>query len=92
MACTRRSPENTRARALYRSVGFFEEGRRLAEFPTAPGRYSDDIQMFRQTAQRFIETEFLPRQDCWRGQRGPDPGAWTSAGATGILLPDIPEE
>jgi acyl-CoA dehydrogenase len=48
--------------------------------------------MFRQTARRFIETEFLPRQDCWRGQRGPDPGDWTSAGATGILLPDIPQE
>ena len=53
---------------------------------------TDDILMFRQTARRFIETEFLPRQDCWRGQRGPDPGDWTSAGATGILLPDIPEE
>jgi RimJ/RimL family protein N-acetyltransferase len=39
--------ENTRARALYRSLGFFEEGRRLAEFRTAPGRYSDDIEMFR---------------------------------------------
>ena len=53
---------------------------------------TDDILMFQQTARRFIETEFLPRQDRWRGQRGPDPGDWTSAGATGILLPDIPEE
>jgi RimJ/RimL family protein N-acetyltransferase len=39
--------ENDRARALYRSLGFFEEGRRLAEFRMGPGRYSDDIQMFR---------------------------------------------
>jgi ribosomal protein S18 acetylase RimI-like enzyme len=46
--------ENTRARALYRSMGFFEEGRRLAEFRTAPGRYSDDIQMF-----RFVKPHLL---------------------------------
>ena len=53
---------------------------------------TDDTRTFRQTVRRFIETEFLPRQDRWRGQRGPDPGDWTSAGATGLLLPDIPEE
>jgi len=63
----------------------------------APGTYrspwmTDDILIFRETAQRFIEAEFLPRQDRWRGQRGPDPGDWTSAGATGLLLPDIPQE
>lgn len=46
--------ENTRARALYRSLGFFEEGRRLAEFRTGPGRYSDDIQMF-----RFVKPHLL---------------------------------
>jgi acyl-CoA dehydrogenase len=53
---------------------------------------TDDVLIFRQTARRFIETEFLPCQDRWRRQQGPDPEAWTSAGAAGILLPDVPEE
>jgi acyl-CoA dehydrogenase len=53
---------------------------------------TDDVLMFRQTMRRFIETEFLPCQERWRRQQGPDPGAWTSAGATGMLLPDVPEE
>ncbi|MBC7833627.1 MAG: GNAT family N-acetyltransferase [Phycisphaerales bacterium] len=36
---------NTRARALYRSMGFIEECRRVREFKLGPGRYEDDIQM-----------------------------------------------
>lgn len=37
--------DNHRAIALYRRLGFVEEGRREKEFKLEPGRYCDDIQM-----------------------------------------------
>ena len=37
--------DNHRAIALYRRLGFVEEGRREKEFKLGPGRYCDDIQM-----------------------------------------------
>lgn len=37
--------ENAAAIALYRRMGFWEEGRRDGEFKLGPGRYMDDIQM-----------------------------------------------
>ncbi len=36
---------NHKAIALYASLGFAEEGRRIREFKLGPGRYVDDIQM-----------------------------------------------
>lgn len=36
---------NTRARALYRRLGFVEEGRQRRFFKLGPGVYADDIQM-----------------------------------------------
>lgn len=52
----------------------------------------DGLEMFRATARRFIASEFLPHQDRWREQHGPDAAAWPAAGRVGLLLPDIPEE
>ncbi len=37
--------ENTRAIALYRRLGFVEEGRRSGEFKLRGGRYCDDVMM-----------------------------------------------
>ncbi len=51
----------------------------------------DGVGIFRRTAQQFIEQELAPRQARWRDERRPDLDAWTAAGRTGLLLPDVPE-
>jgi acyl-CoA dehydrogenase len=53
---------------------------------------SDELRVFRNTLREFIQEEFLPRQNKWREQHRPDADAWTKAGQTGLLLPDVPEE
>lgn len=53
---------------------------------------NDELTLFRKTVRRFIQENFAPRQAEWRKQHHPDPAAWTQAGATGLLLTDIPEE
>lgn len=53
---------------------------------------NDELNLFRKTVRRFIEDKFLPRQDSWEQHHRPDPAAWPEAGATGLLLTDIPEE
>src|SRR2546429_9895265 len=61
----------------------------------APGNESpwmnDELRMFRATVHQFIQKEFLPHQARWREQQRPDAEAWTQAGATGLLLPDLPD-
>jgi acyl-CoA dehydrogenase len=52
---------------------------------------NDELHMFRKTVRRYIQEEFLPCQARWRQQRRPDAGAWTQAGAAGLLLTDVPE-
>ena len=52
---------------------------------------TDDVRMFRDTVRQFIQTEFVPQQERWRAQHAPDATAWTSAGAAGVLLPDVPD-
>jgi acyl-CoA dehydrogenase len=52
----------------------------------------DDVRMFRRTASQFIQKEFAPQHARWCLQRGPDAAAWTTAGAAGLLLPDIAQE
>jgi acyl-CoA dehydrogenase len=52
----------------------------------------DELRLFRKTVRQFIEEKFLPRLERWRVQHHPDADAWTEAGATGLLLTDIPEE
>lgn len=53
---------------------------------------NDDLRMFRKTVREFIQKEFTPHQSRWREQHRPDAEAWKAAAATGILLPDVPEE
>jgi acyl-CoA dehydrogenase len=56
----------------------------------APG--DDDVAIFRRTASQFIQKEFAPHHARWCLQHGPDAAAWTTAGAAGLLLPDIAQE
>lgn len=53
---------------------------------------TDEVRLFRKKVRQFIQKEFAPHQARWREQHHPDAEAWTQAGATGILLPDVPEE
>jgi acyl-CoA dehydrogenase len=53
---------------------------------------TDDLRLFRKTVRRFVQEELAPNQARWRQQHHPDAEAWTKAGATGILLTDVPEE
>jgi acyl-CoA dehydrogenase len=53
---------------------------------------NDELRMFRKTVRRFVQEELLPHQSNWRNQHRPDAEAWTNAGATGLLLTDVPEE
>src|SRR5213076_638454 len=52
---------------------------------------NDELRMFRATVRQFIQKEFVPHQARWREQQRPDVEAWTKAGGTGMLLPDLPE-
>jgi len=52
---------------------------------------NDELRMFRATVRQFIQKEFVPHQPRWRQQQRPDADAWTQAGRTGMLLPDLPE-
>ncbi|MBI4910460.1 MAG: acyl-CoA dehydrogenase family protein [Acidobacteria bacterium] len=53
---------------------------------------NEELLMFRKTAKRFVQEEFLPHEPRWREQHRPDAEAWTKAGETGLLLTDVPEE
>jgi acyl-CoA dehydrogenase len=53
---------------------------------------NDDLRMFRKTVRQFIQESFTPHQARWRDEHHPDAGAWTKAGAIGMLLPDVPQE
>jgi acyl-CoA dehydrogenase len=53
---------------------------------------NDDLRMLRKTVREFVQKEFTPHQARWREQHRPDAEAWTAAGATGLLLTDVPEE
>jgi acyl-CoA dehydrogenase len=52
---------------------------------------NDELSMFRKTVRRFVQEEFVPHEPRWREQHRPDTEAWTKAGATGLLLTDVPE-
>ncbi|PYO93736.1 MAG: acyl-CoA dehydrogenase, partial [Gemmatimonadetes bacterium] len=52
---------------------------------------TDDVEMFRKTVRQFVHKELVPQQARWREHQRPDAAAWTQAGRTGLLLPDLPE-
>jgi acyl-CoA dehydrogenase len=53
---------------------------------------NEELRLFRESVRRFIQEEFVPRQERWRAQHHPDPSDWLSAGRVGLLLPDLPAE
>src|SRR6476646_10333384 len=53
---------------------------------------NEDLRMYRKALREFIEEEFVPRQARWRAEHRPSAQDWKQAGATGLLLPDVPEE
>ena len=64
----------------------------MAQFTYQSPWMNDELQMFRKTVRQFIQAEFVPQHARWCQQHRPDAEAWTKAGETGILLPDLPEE
>ncbi|MEO8027938.1 MAG: acyl-CoA dehydrogenase family protein [Bryobacteraceae bacterium] len=53
---------------------------------------NEELRMFRKQVRRFVAEEFVPHEARWREQHRVDAEAWTKAGATGLLLTDVPEE
>ena len=69
----------------------------MAAIATKPAVYesswhNEELTLFRKQVRRFVQEEFVPHEPRWREQHRPDTEAWTKAGATGILLTDVPEE
>jgi acyl-CoA dehydrogenase len=52
---------------------------------------TDEIEMLRDQARRFIAEQLLPELPRWRSQGHADKGAWQKVGAMGMLLPELPE-
>ncbi len=50
-----------------------------------------EIDMFRDTARRFIANEIAPHAARFREQQHVDREVWQKAGQLGLLLPDIPK-
>jgi acyl-CoA dehydrogenase len=53
---------------------------------------SPELEVYRDTLRRFVETEVTPHQERWARQQHVDRELWTRAGALGALCADIPEE
>lgn len=51
-----------------------------------------DLEIFRETVARFVETEMVPHDARWRAQRHVDREVWLAAGRNGLLCTDIPQE
>ena len=52
----------------------------------------DDLEVFKDTVVRFIESEMVPNDAKWREQHHVDRETWRKAGETGLLLLDVPAE
>jgi acyl-CoA dehydrogenase len=52
----------------------------------------DDLEVFRDTVVRFIDTEMVPHDARWREQHHVDRETWRKAGETGLLLLDVPTD
>ncbi len=53
---------------------------------------TDDVDMTREQARRFIEGELVPQLDRWRAEGRSSPAAWRHFGEQGLLLPELPEQ
>ena len=52
---------------------------------------NEELALFRKQVRRFVQEELVPQEPRWREQHHPDIEAWHKAGATGLLLTDVPE-
>ena len=50
-----------------------------------------ELQMLRDSARRFFETECVPHQEAWAAQKHVDRDIWRRAGQLGLLCAGIPE-
>ena len=53
---------------------------------------TEDHEIFREGARKFIEKEFTPNRERWIEQGYPEPSIWRKAGEMGLLCPDVPTE
>jgi len=53
---------------------------------------SPDLEVYRDTLRRFVETEIVPHEERFAKQQHVDRALWTQAGELGVLCADIPEE
>jgi acyl-CoA dehydrogenase len=52
----------------------------------------DELELYRDAARRFVDTEIVPNDERWREQHHVDRDLWNRAGAAGVLCTDIPAE
>ncbi|MFZ5560295.1 MAG: acyl-CoA dehydrogenase family protein [Pseudomonadota bacterium] len=57
-----------------------------------PAWMDADLQTYRDTVRRFVQTEIAAHEDKWRAQQHVDRKLWNKAGELGVLLADVPEE
>jgi acyl-CoA dehydrogenase len=60
-------------------------------YPT-PTWMDSDLELYRSSVRRFVETEIAPFEDKWRKQQHVDRELWNKAGELGLLLADVPEQ
>jgi acyl-CoA dehydrogenase len=53
---------------------------------------SPDLEVYRDTLRRFVETEIVPHEERFAKQQHVDRALWTRAGELGVLCADIPED
>lgn len=53
---------------------------------------NEDLQLFRDSARRFIEKEVAPQEGHWASQGYVDRQIWNRFGQVGLLCPSIPEQ
>ena len=58
----------------------------------APSWMTEDLEIFKDSVNKFYTREFAPESDRWVKQGIIDRDAWYKAGEAGILCASIPEE
>jgi acyl-CoA dehydrogenase len=53
---------------------------------------SSELEVYRDTLRRFVETEIVPHEDRFAKQQHVDRALWSKAGELGVLCADIPDE
>lgn len=57
-----------------------------------PSWMTEELELFRTSASRFVVAEMVPHYDRWRQQGHVDRELWRKAGASGFLCTDIPAD